>query len=67
MTSSIKAGTIRICLGLAIAPWFPPAFRFFSIAVVLSIVAMATHTGPLLLGLPYRRSHYSAFICAAFW
>ena len=42
-TSAIKAGWICCGIGLASAWIFPPAHFFFSVAVVVAIVAMCTH------------------------
>lgn len=43
LTSSLKAGWI--CFGLAaLVAWiFPPAFFFYSVALIMAIVAMCTH------------------------
>lgn len=43
LTSSLKAGWICFGLGLAIAWIFPPAFLFYSVALIMAIVAMVTH------------------------
>lgn len=43
LTSALKAGWICFGLGLAIAWIFPPAYAFYSIALILAIVAMCTH------------------------
>ena len=42
-TSAILAGWICVGAGLSTAWIFPPAHCFFSIGIILSIVAMATH------------------------
>ncbi len=43
MTSSLKAGWICFGLGLLVAWIFPPAFIFYSIALIMAVVAMCTH------------------------
>lgn len=43
LTSSLKAGWICFGLGLAIAWIFPPAFFFYSVALIMAVVAMCTH------------------------
>ena len=43
LTSSLKAGWICFGLGVAIAWIFPPAFLFYSVALIMAIVAMCTH------------------------
>jgi hypothetical protein len=43
LTSAMKAGWICFALGLALAWIFPPAFFFYSIALILAVVAMCTH------------------------
>jgi hypothetical protein len=43
MTSALKAGWICFGLGVAIAWIFPPAFLFYSVALIMAIVAMCTH------------------------
>jgi hypothetical protein len=43
LTSSLKAGWICFGLALAVAWIFPPAFIFYSVALVLAVIAMATH------------------------
>ena len=51
-TSALLAGWICVGIGLLTAWFFPPAHVFFSVAIVLSVVAMATHqvrAGLLLL------------------
>lgn len=51
-TSAIPAGWICFGIGLATAWFFPPCHVFFSVALVLAVVAMATHqieTGLALL------------------
>lgn len=43
LTSALKAGWICFGLGLAVAWIFPPAFLFYSIALILAVVAMCMH------------------------
>lgn len=43
MTSAFKAGWICLVLGLPFAWIFPPAHVLFSLAVIMGIIAMATH------------------------
>jgi len=43
LTSSLRAGWICFGLGLAIAWIFPPAFLFYSVALIMAVVAMCTH------------------------
>jgi hypothetical protein len=43
LTSALKAGWICFALGMAVAWIFPPAYLFFSVALILAIVAMCTH------------------------
>jgi hypothetical protein len=42
-TSALKAGWICCGIGIAIAWFFPPAHFFYSVAVILAIVAMCAH------------------------
>ncbi len=52
-TSAVLAGWICVGIGLLTAWFFPLAHGFFSIAILLSVVAMATHqvrAGLMLLG-----------------
>ena len=43
LTTSLKAGWICFGLGLAVAWFFPPAFFFYSVALIMAVVAMCTH------------------------
>ena len=43
LTSSLKAGWICFGFGVAAAWIFPPAYLFYSVAVIMAIVAMCTH------------------------
>jgi len=43
MTSALKAGWICFGLGAAVAWIFPPGYGFYSIALILAIIAMCTH------------------------
>lgn len=43
LTSSLKAGWICFGFGVAVAWIFPPAYLFYSVAVIMAIVAMCTH------------------------
>ncbi|MGV3533322.1 MAG: hypothetical protein ACO1QR_13210 [Chthoniobacteraceae bacterium] len=43
LTSALKAGWICFGLGAAFAWFFPPGYVFYSVAAIMSIVAMATH------------------------
>ena len=43
LTSALKAGWICFGLGLAVAWIFPPAFFFYSVALIMAVVAMCTH------------------------
>ena len=42
LTSALKAGWICFGIGAAVAWIFPPAFLFYSVALILSIVALCT-------------------------
>ncbi len=65
LTSSLKAGWICFGLGVAIAWIFPPAFLFYSVALIMAIVAMCTHQvsrGLILLLSSFVAMGTSAFL-----
>lgn len=65
LTSSLKAGWICFGLGVAIAWFFPPAFIFYSVALIMAIVAMCTHQvsrGLILLLSSFVAMGTSAFL-----
>ncbi len=65
LTSSLKAGWICFALGVAIAWIFPPAFLFYSVALIMAIVAMCTHQvsrGLILLLSSFVAMGTSAFL-----